>query len=70
MNFVVLEPPVKVPRNLSVLHLPMIDFSIPRKFSPRNDHSYRSAKVFFLENFPQYSMLDNVIKIVISRVLR
>ena len=31
-------------------------FSIPRRFSPRNGHSYRSAKVFSLKSFPLYGI--------------
>ena len=44
------------PQNLDVPYPPMLQFSIPRKFSPRNGHSYRSVKVFSLESFPLYSM--------------
>ena len=31
-----------------------LGFSIPRKFSLRNGHTYRSTKVFSLESFPLY----------------
>ena len=42
------------PWNLGVPYLPMLEFSIPQKFSPRDGCSHRSAKVFSLKNFLLY----------------
>ena len=52
MNFVVLEPPTKFFSTKFGRAIPTYDrFSIPRKFSPQNDHSYQSTKVFSLESY-------------------
>ena len=46
MNFVAWEPPVKVfSMTLGRPYPPMLDFSIPQKFSPRNGRSHQSPKV-------------------------
>ena len=45
------------PQILGMPYPPMIGFSIPWKFSPRNGPSYWSAKVFSLESFPLYAMV-------------
>ena len=62
-NFVVLEPPAKVfslKFGCAILtYSCTLGFSIPRKFSPRNGHTYQSAKVFSLESFPLYGIYEH-----------